>query len=430
MHILLVHQYFLGDKDAGGSRWNQFSKYWAEQGHRVTVLAGTVHYARGKKDPKYKGRFIVRERECEGVEVLRCHVSESYNRSFIGRFWAYLSFAFSSIWAGLFKAGRADVILCTSPPLTVGLTGWILSKFKRIPMVFEVRDLWPESAIDTGVLTSKKLIKLSYWLEKKSYASSKWINVLTPAFEQALVENKGISPDMISMIPNGADLDILKPGERHNHIRKEHGLGDKFVVTYVGAHGVANHLIQLLEAAKLFNEDEDVVFMLVGDGMEKPMLKEKAAEWGLKNVVFVDSVPKSQIADYLHASDVCTAVLKRIDTFKTVYPNKVFDYMSVARPVLVGIDGVARKLIEDAGAGMYVEPENPEQYAAAVRKLKSDADLRRKCGESGLKFVQENFDRKVLGLKYLRILSEQVVGPGLAEAEEVEDAPDLEAARD
>lgn len=409
MHILIVHQYFLGKNDAGGSRWNQFAKYWEQAGHTITVLAGTVHYATGKKQPEYKGRFIVREHESPNVEVLRCHVSESYNKSFLGRFWAYLSFVFSTVWAGLFCTGRCDVIICTSPPLTVGLTGWILSRLKRIPMVFEVRDLWPESAIDTGVMKNKWLIKLSYWLEKKSYKSANWINVLTPAFEKSLIENKSIRPDRISMIPNGADLDIFKKDKPAIDVRQKHGLGDKFVIIYVGAHGLANHLIQLLESARLLREHDDIVFMLVGDGMQKPMLMQKAHQWQLDNVIFVDSVPKNEIVDYIAASDVCTAVLKKIDTFKTVYPNKLFDYMAAAKPVIIGIDGVARKLVEDAGAGLYAEPENQEVFAEAVLTLKSDSSLCEKFGMEGLRYVSANFSRSVLAARYIQILESEVL---------------------
>lgn len=410
MHILIVHQQFLRKGDAGGSRWNQFAKYWSAKGHTITVLAGMVHFMTGKKPPEYKGKFIVREQESENVEVLRCHVSESYNTSFIGRFWAYLSFAISSIYAGIFKVGKADVVICTSPPLTVGLTGWALSRAKQIPMVFEVRDLWPESAIDTGVLKNKLLIKLSYWLEKLSYKSASWINVLTPAFEEALVNRKNVRPDRISMIPNAADLDIFTPGEKMNWVRTKHGLGDKFVITYVGAHGVANHLIQLLEAAKLLKQHKDIAIMLVGSGMERPMLIQKAAEWGLDNVVLVDSVSKEAVVDYVAASDVCTAVLKKIDTFKTVYPNKVFDSMSAKRPVIIAIDGVARKLVEDAGAGLYVEPENAQEFADAVLKLKQDAEFCRKCSESGYEYVVKNFARDRLADKYLAVLQSNVIG--------------------
>ena len=276
-------------------------------------------------------------------------------------------------------------------------------------MVFEVRDLWPESAIDTGVLTNKWLIKVSYWLERLSYKSAKWINVLTPAFEESLIAKKGISPDMISMIPNGADLDIFHPGERDNWVREKHDLAGKFVVTYVGAHGRANALMQLIESAKILKDkDADVQIMLVGDGMEKAGLVAAAKAAKLENVTFVEPVSKAKIVDYVNASDACTAVLKKVDTFKTVYPNKVFDYMSAARPTIVGIDGVARKLVEDAEAGIYTEPENAEEFVAAVLKLKGDPELCKGYGQKGLKFVKEHFDRKILANKYLDILTSKV----------------------
>ncbi len=409
MRILVVHQYFLGKNDAGGSRWNQFAKYWAQAGHKITVLAGTVHYSTGRKPVEYKGKFIVRRQPAKNIEVLRCYVSRSYNKSFIGRFRAYITFVFSTIFAGLFLAGQCDVIICTSPPLMVGLTGWILSKLKKAPMVFEVRDLWPESAIDTGVIRNKWLIKLSFWLEKKSYKSANWINALTPAFEKTLIKKKNIKPERISMIPNGADLDIFKPGERNNWVRKKHALGDNFVVTYVGAHGVANCLVQLLQSAKRLTEYPDIILMLVGDGMEKPALEQKAEQWGLKNVLFVDSVPKNVIVDYIAASDVCTAVLKRVETFKTVYPNKMFDYMSACRPSIIAIDGAARKLIEDAQAGIYVEPENAKEFAEAVLKLKDNTQLCEEYGENGLNFVKKNFARSTLAEKYMDILRNKVV---------------------
>ncbi len=408
MHILVVHQYYLHKDEAGGSRWNQFAKYWSQKGHKVTVLAGTLHYAVSKKRPEYKGKFIFTEHESENIAVKRCHVSEAYNKSYIGRAWAYSSFAVSSTLAGLFVK-KPDVIICTSPPLTVGLTGWVLSKFKRIPMVFEVRDLWPESAIDTGVLKNKLMVKLGYWLEKKSYKSSSWINVLTPAFEKALIEKKGISPEIISMIPNGADLDIIKPGPRDNWVREKYNLNDKFVVTYVGAHGLANALTQLIEAGKILKErDTQVQIMLVGDGMEKPKLIEAARASNLDNVTFVAPVPKSQIVDYINASDACTAVLKKCDTFKTVYPNKVFDYMAAAKPVIIGIDGVARKLIEDAGAGIFAEPENARSFAEAAMFLKKNPQKRQVFGENGREFVQENFSREAMADKYLNIIKQLV----------------------
>jgi glycosyltransferase involved in cell wall biosynthesis len=415
MRILIVHQYFLGKEDAGGSRFNQFARYWAEAGHEVTILAGMVHYAKGTKAPQYKGRYVLREHERPGVTVYRCHVSESYNRSFLGRFWAYLSFAFSSTYAGKVKVPKPDVVLATSPPLTVAPTMWALSTYHSAPAVFEVRDLWPESAIDTGVLTSGPLIWLSYRLEELAYRRAGHINVLTPAFEQALIEKKGVSPKKISMIPNGADLDIMTPGPRDNYVRRELGLKDKFVVSYFGAHGRANRVGQLLDVAERLKDTEpDVRIMLVGDGMEKPQVVEDAARRKLDNVVFVDAVPKDKVSDYINASDVCTAVLMKNDTFKTVYPNKVFDYMSCKRPIIIAIDGVARKLVEDAQAGFFAEPENPEAFIAALKKLKADPQLCHTMGENGYRHASEHYSREAMAQKYLGILEGLVARAGNA----------------
>ncbi len=409
MKILIVHQYFLGRDDPGGSRWNEFGRMFAEAGHEVTILAGTVHYARGTKESQYRGRFIVREEDPPGVVVYRCHVSESYNRSFLGRAWAYFSFAVSSTIAGVFKADRPDVIIATSPPLTVATTMIWLRRWYRRPTVFEVRDLWPESAIDTGVLRPGRLADMLYRLEAKAYRQADWINVLTPAFEQALIERKGVSPDKISMIPNGADLDLMRPSDDDADIRRRLGLEGQFVVSYFGAHGRANRVGQLLDVAERLKDDHpDVRVMLVGDGMDKPRLVADAERRGLDNVVFVDSVPKVRVADYVNASDVCTAVLMRNDTFKTVYPNKVFDYMSCRKPIIIAIDGVARKLVEDAGAGLFVEPENPDAFVEALVALKNDPDRRAAMGASGRRHAVEHYSRAAMGDRYLEILDRLV----------------------
>jgi len=410
MHILLVHQYFLegGAKQAGGSRWNQMTRYFAERGHKVTVLAGTVHYATGKKLPKYKGHIIVKEEECPGVTVYRCYVSESYNKSYLGRFWGYISFTLSGLFASL-KIERPDIMICTSPPLTVELTGWVIRRrFRKLPMIFEVRDLWPESAIDTGVLTNPFLIKLAYALERLSYRESTWINVLTPGFYDVMLERKNIRKERLSMLPNAADLDIFQPGLRDNWVREKYNIGDRFIVIYTGGLGVANHVIQFVEAARAF-DDDSARFMVVGDGMHRRMLEEKVKEWGLDNVIFTGFRPKREVVDICAAADVCCAVLKKVDAFKTVYPNKVFDYMASARPTVVAIDGVARKLVEDAQCGFFVEPENSEQLAQTLKKLQAEPELRKQMGENGLRYVREHFDRKKVADQYIDIIENKVI---------------------
>lgn len=400
MKILVLHQYFLGENDSGGSRFNQLVKYWTAEGHDVTVVAGTVHYATGKKEEKYKGKWVVKEKHSDRVNLYRCFVSESYNKSFLGRLIAYCSFTFSSLWACLFLISRHDVVLVTSPPLFVGITGVLTKWLKRTPLVFEIRDLWPESAIDTGVLNNKFLIKMAYAVEKISYRNADKINVLTPVFRDVLITKKNIPAHKIIFIPNGADLDIFQPGEQNNWVREQYGIGNKFLVTYMGAHGVANHLISLLKVAKACKDHKDIVFMLIGDGMEKPMLQEYAAKHGLNNVIFVPSQPKKMMPDFCNASDVCTAILKKVDTFKTVYPNKIFDYMSCSKPILIGIDGVARQLVEESGSGYYVDPEAPEDFRRKIMELYHDEALRTRLGQQGYEFVQKHFSRDSLARQY------------------------------
>src|SRR5690606_35830388 len=208
MNILLLHQYFLEENDPGGSRWNEITKMWADDGHSITVIGGMMHANGNEKRPEYKGKYFVRKQQGK-VSVIRCHVSESYNSGFMGRLWGYFSFMFSSLWAGLFMAkGKFDVIIVTSPPLFVGFSGYIISLFKRVPFVFEIRDLWPESAIDTGVLKNKSIIKLAYWFENFIYKKAKLINVLTPAFYKTLLEKKNVSEEKLIMIPNASDFSL------------------------------------------------------------------------------------------------------------------------------------------------------------------------------------------------------------------------------
>lgn len=408
MKILVLHQYFLGKDDPGGSRFNQFVKYWEDLGHEITVVAGTVHYATGQKEEMYKGKWVVKEDYSENVKVVRTYVSESYNKSFIGRLWGYFSFTFSSLWAILFHVKKHDVIVVTSPPLFVGITGILAKWFKRTPMVFEIRDLWPESAIDTGVLSNQLIIKVAYLVERLSYLFANKINVLTPAFKDALISKKNIQQEKICFIPNGADLDIFRPGPKENWVREKYTLQNKFVVTYMGAHGVANHLESLLDVAKEFEPEENVVIALIGDGMRKKDLVQKVKNENIPNVLFIESQPKHTIPDFCNASDICTAVLKKVDTFKTVYPNKVFDYMSCAKPILLGIDGVARDLVEESGSGYYVDPEDPKAFAEKIRVLKSNRDLMKTLGWNGLAFVKEHFSREALAQKYINELKKVV----------------------
>jgi glycosyltransferase involved in cell wall biosynthesis len=410
MRILLIHQYFLEKNDPGGSRFNEMTKVWEEQGVQVTVLAGMIHANASKKASQYQGKYFVCDQYSENIEVIRCHVSESYNVNFLGRLWGYFSFVFYSIWAGLFKAkGKYDLVLVTSPPLFVGITAYVVSRIKRIPYVFEIRDLWPESAIDTGVVTNGVIIKLAYWLEAFLYKKAKLINVLTPAFRDALLTKKNVPASKIIYIPNAADFSLseeLLNSFDAKTFRAELGIAeDQFVITYVGAHGVANHLIQLIEVAEAMRETK-LLFLLIGDGMQRKMLMEEAAQRGLSNIRFVASVPKREVFKYILASNMGASVLKNVDTFKTVYSNKTFDYMACKKPILMAIDGVSRALVEEANAGVYVIPEQVNDYVEKISTYMKNPDLLKQQGESGYAYAKNSFDRQKLALTYLAHLKE------------------------
>lgn len=407
MRILLIHQYYVGNNEPGGSRWNEITKIWAELGNEIVVLSGMVNYTQGVKGDSYKRKIFLKENPEKNIHVVRCHVSEAYNVNFIGRLWAYFSFVFSSTFAGLFKiSGKFDIIIVTSPPLFVGITAYILSLAKRTPFIFEIRDLWPESAIDTGVLTNKSLIKFAYWFESFLYRKAKLINVLTPAFKQKLIEKKNVSESKISYIPNAADFSLTESLLESFDVkayRKSLGIDNNFVVTYVGAHGVANHLVQILDTAEKLR-DTNVLFMLIGDGMQKKDLINDAQNRNLKNVRFIDSVPKKDIFKYILASDMGASVLKKNDTFKTVYSNKTFDYMSCKKPILMAIDGVSRTLVEEAEAGVFVEPENASDFEQRIRYYLNNPQVAIKQGENGYVYAKTHFDRSVLAKKYITIV--------------------------
>lgn len=403
MKILLIHQYFKESDVTGGARFNEMARIWQEEGHEITVIAGDLDGQSSQKRPEYKGKFVTRKNQ-NGIEVWRCNVSESYNVNFLGRLWGYFSFVFSGLYAGLLKVkGKYDIILVTSPPLFVGIIAYVLSKVKGTPFVFEVRDLWPESAIDTGILKNKLIIKFAYWFENFIYNKAQLINVLTPAFYKTLLHAKNVPESKLIMIPNAADFalsdDLLGSFDREV-FRQEHGFDDRFVVTYVGAHGVANGLDQVLETAMLL-KDTNVLFVLVGAGMQKEKLVKKAHDLNIQNVKFYDPVPKKEVLKFILASEMGASVLLKNDTFKTVYSNKTFDYMSCKTPILMAIDGVSRELVEEADAGIFVEPENPRDFAEKIRLYLENPEEIKRQGSNGFRYAKANFDRDVLAKSYL-----------------------------
>lgn len=409
MRIILFHQYFLGQHDPGGSRWNELTNFFNQKaGFSIEILAGNIHYATGKK--VLSNTWLNTEVIHENIILHRTWTYSGYNSNFFGRLIGYLSYTMSSLVKAICMK-KPDVYIVTSPSLFVGISALCVAKLKRVPFIFEVRDLWPESAIATGVLKNKFLLNILYWLEFKLYKESKKIVVLTPAFRENIVKRFPEFQKKIEVICNGADFSIAQQGHQADEIRKKLGWEGKKVFAYFGAHGIANDLIQVIDVAKAMEASSNVLFVLIGDGMQKEFLKERANKYQLSNVVFIDSVPKYEVFDYIQASDVCMAILKKTNTFKTVYPNKVFDYMSCRKPILVTIDGITKELVETAQCGFYSEPENLDAFKLTVERfIHLSKDEMNVLGENGYQYVKQYFDREKLAEQYIKLIKETVYG--------------------
>lgn len=403
MHILLIHQAFAALDEPGGTRHHEFARALAARGHRVTVIASRVSYLTGASLPIHSGPRAAGEKaEQGGVRVIRAASTASLHKSFIRRVFAFISFMTASFFIGM-GVKNVDVVWGTSPPIFQGITAWLLARLKRVPFLFEVRDVWPQFAIAVGVLKNPILIKLSLWLERFLYRRAAVVMVNSPGYVHHVMERGALR---VELVPNGADPEMFDPAENGSVFRSRHNLTEKFVVLYAGAHGLSNDLRVVLESASILSKtNPGVMLVLLGDGKEKPALQKQASGMDLRNVLFLPPIPKMEMPAALAGADACLAILKPIEEYKTTYPNKVFDYMAAGRPIALAIDGVIRAVVERAGCGVFAQPGDPAALAEAVKKLAADPDRSRSMGLAGRKYLEENFSRTVIAEKILDVLN-------------------------
>jgi colanic acid biosynthesis glycosyl transferase WcaI len=411
MKILYVSQYFPPEMGAPAARAAELSRHWAATGHDVTVLTGFPNHPTGVIPPEYRDKFrrLVAHEQTNGVNVVRTWLLPFPNRKAHERMLNYSSFCISAASTGLFLP-RPDVVIATSPQLLVGLSGWWLARWKRAPFVFEVRDLWPESLAAVGMgkgdsLLHRSLAKIAGFL----YRHANRIVVVTPAFEDYLVEHWNVPREKISVIENGVETQLFAPeplaGGTGSNLRRELDAEEKFVVSYIGTMGMAHGLETIIAAAiQLRATNPDVVFLMVGEGAAKERIATLARERGLNNLRFVDQQPREKIPAYIAASDVCLVLLKKTDLFKTVIPTKMLEFMSCARPVILGVDGQARAILEEARAGLAIEPENSDALVNAIRYLAANREEARELGQNGRAHILRRFSRPQTAERYIRVL--------------------------
>jgi len=390
MHILLIHQAFVTLDEPGGTRHYEMARYLAGRGHQVTVIASPVSYLTGKAEASAsaseEGDLVGR------LRILRTFTYSALHRSFVHRVFSFFSFMASSFLVGL-RVRQVDLVWGTSPPIFQGATAWALARLKRVPFLFEVRDLWPAFAIQVGVLRHPLLIRASLWLEGFLYRHADQLMVNSPGFSEH-VKSRGAK--RVALVPNGTDASMFDPYSDGGAFRQAHGLAGKFVALYAGAHGLSNDLGVVLQAAQRLEDRPEIAIVLLGDGKDKPNLVAQAAQMGLKNVHFLPPVPKNLMGEALAAADACIAILKPVPMYATVYPNKVFDYMAAGRPVILAIEGVIRQVIEGANGGICVPPGDPDALAEAIRALADDPTKGRSLGTNARRYVEAHFDRAVL----------------------------------
>jgi putative colanic acid biosynthesis glycosyltransferase WcaI len=410
--ILYISQYFPPEMGAPAARVSELSRHWRESGHAVTVLTGFPNHPTGKIPPEYRRKFrrgFMRE-QFHGVNVVRTWLLPFANRKAYERMLNYSSFCLSAGITGAFLE-QPDVVIATSPQLLVGLTGWWIARCKRVPFIFEVRDLWPESLSAVGATQeSSVLYRMLARVARFLYNNANHVVVVTPAFKDHLVKYWNIPQEKISIVPNGVETEMFSP-RNGELLCNELGLQGKFVVSYIGTMGSAHGLETVLKAAEVLQSRvPKVVFLLVGEGAEKQQVLASAQSRGLKNLIILGAQPRQSIPEFIAASNVCTVLLKKAELFETVIPTKMLEFMACARAVILGVRGQAERIVSEAQAGIAIEPENPEQLCEAVVKLAADPALVETMGRNGREYILRNLSRQQTAMEYAAILQELLSG--------------------
>ena len=409
MHILFLTDNFAPETNAPASRTHEHTKRWAAAGHRVTVVTTAPNFPAGKIFEGYRNRVWQRE-WIDGVEVIRLWTYISANEGFLRRTLDYVSFMVSAILATPFLP-RPDVIVSTSPQFFTPCAAYVVSRLKRRPWVFELRDLWPDSIVAVGAMNETTLIRALRKLEYFLYRKATRIVSVTQSFREILSKN-GIDPGKIEVVPNGADLEAYRPGERSEMLAEKFGCKGKFVAAYVGTIGLAHGLGTLLDAAEQLRERDDIAFVLVGAGAEEKALMAEAGRRGLDNVHFAGSVSKAEVREYWRFCDVALVLLRDSPLFRHVLPSKMFEAMSTERPIILGVKGESEAVLKEANAGIAIPPEDSRALAAAILQLATDREQRIAMGKTGREFVTSRYNRDVLANRMLAVLEQAARGPG------------------
>jgi glycosyltransferase involved in cell wall biosynthesis len=407
LDVLYFHQYFATRRRSTATRSYELARRLVDRGHKVTIVSRDTRMLETGRDGRPAGRLVARE-QVDGIDVLFLNIPYANRYSTPVRLASFTAFTVAASVAGALER-KPDVVFASSTPLTIGIAGLATARLKRVPFVFEIRDLWPAVPVELGALKSKAAVRSAEWLERRLYDGAKKIVVLSEGAQQDL-ERRGIPSEKLSLIPNAADLDVFRPGVVDEEFRARHGLEGKFVALYAGAMGRANGLDQLVDAAEALQRqgEQRVVIVALGDGGERPGLEERARELGLENLRFLPPVAKEELAAIVGAADVTLTIFAPYPVLETNSPNKFFDSLAAGKPAVVNLDGWVRRLVEEHDTGAWVPAGEPEALAWALSALAGDPVRVERMGANARALAEREFSRDLMADRLVRTLEEAV----------------------
>lgn len=404
MRIVIICHYFPPEIGAPSARIYEMAKHWVELSNEVHVVTCFPNHPTGIIPDIYKGKKYMHEM-LDGIHVHRNYVYATPNKGFIKKTLGHISFMFTSVLFSMKKIKSPDVIITSSPTFFSIFSGYWYSLRKKATFVLEVRDLWPAAMIELGVMKKSVITNILEMMELYFYRKSKKLIMVTKSFKENVV-SRGIDGNKVHVITNGVEHELFYPRKKNKDIINKYGLENKFVISYVGAHGISQNLSTILKVAKSLEKDNNIQFLFIGEGAEKDRLKNIAIEQDINNVTFIDSQPKEIIPEIYSTSDICLIPLKNIGLFKTFIPSKMFEIMACGVPIVASLEGEAADILNKSKAAEVVEPDNHYEIKQAIIKIKNDKVLYERLKENGPSFVEANYSRKKLAKEYLDIISE------------------------
>ncbi|WP_028870339.1 glycosyltransferase family 4 protein [Psychromonas arctica] len=401
MHILFLTDNFPPEGNAPATRTYEHAIRWVQTGHKVTVITCAPNFPEGKVFDGYKN-CLYRKQKMDGIDVIRVKTYITANEGFVKRILDYMSFMVTGFIAGLFQK-KPDVIVATSPQFFCACAGWMLSVFKRKPFVFELRDIWPASITAVGAMKESSAIRMLEKLELFLYKKADSIISVTHSFKKELIE-RGVDGEKIDVVLNGVDLTKYEPVEQKDvELADKYNLQDKFVAGYIGTHGMAHGLENIVSVAEKLQKKDNIRIVFAGGGAARQKVVDLVKAKNLKNVVLIDRQPKEMMPRLWSLCDISLVPLKNSDLFKTVIPSKIFECMGMGIPTLMSVpEGEATNIINNTNSGLTVESENVDQIVDGILKLRSDQLLFNELRESSIDAANQ-FSRDLMAHEMITI---------------------------